>query len=459
MKLEFEKFQIKGIRLIHKHNGRVILADEMGLGKTIQIMGWWDANDTYPVVVVCPAFVKHHWESEIKRELRKRALVLEGRKPKNYSPWLKPNIVIINYDILPGWLNFLRRLDPQLVVLDEGQYIKSLEAKRTKAAHALVEDVPHVIIATGTPILSRPMELWSLIHAVNPKILPKFSTYAKKYCNPVRRRWGWDLRGASNLEELHEKLSSIMIRRTKEEALPDLPPKTRFVLPLPCKRYAEYHEAENDFRKWLRKHHASERSLKRTLRAKALTQMGYLRRLAAEIKMEAAMAWMDNFLESSNDKIILFAIHKKIVSILYERYKKHAVVIDGSTSPADRKRNVELFNKNKSKRILIGNIQAAGVGWSAKACSTVAFIELGWTPAEHIQAEDRIHGMYRGVEGQKAFIYYLVARNTIEERLCKLLQFKQRNILDVVLDGGKSSKFEIMNQLMKEIERGSKIAA
>ena len=128
----------------------------------------------------------------------------------------------------------------------------------------------------------------------------------------------------------------------------------------------------------------------------------------------------------------------------------NSVSIDGSTKSKDRQLNVDKFQKDSKTRLFFGNIQAAGVGLTLTASSTVLFAELGWTPSEHSQAEDRIH---RIGQTNVSTCYYMIGINTIEEKLSDIIQSKQ-DILSATLDGGKiEGDLNIYDQLQKEILR------
>lgn len=440
------RFQVVGVRKITEFNGRVLLADEMGLGKTFQFLMYAKQNPTLrPIVVVCPASLKYNWQDEAAMHVGMRAEILETRKPPKGGLGFRPQLVIINYEILQYWLPWLMSLRPQLVGIDEAHYIKSRSSIRTKAVRALCHGVPHVIAISGTPLTNEPAELWPSLNILRPDLFKGFTSFGFRYCGPRKTPWGWQFRGATRTKELHKLLSeSCMVRRLKKDVLQDLPPKTRVVLSMDMDRRHEYLEARDNFVAWILKN--APKKMKKALKAQALVKMGYLKRLVADLSLKYKAEWIDNFLEESGGKIVLFAVHKKVIRFLEERYKGKCVVVDGSVKGKHRRQAFYAFKHDKSIRVFIGNIRAAGVGWNATSASTVAFIELDWVPGNHIQAEDRIHRI-----GQKfrSFIYYLVAHDTIEEYLCKLLQKKQET-LDAVLDDGKvDMKFDLLDQLIK----------
>ena len=237
-----------------------------------------------------------------------------------------------------------------------------------------------------------------------------------------------------------------MIRRLKKDVLNDLPNKTRDVVPLDIEKPAEYRKANKDFINWLKEKSVS-KALK-AAKAEKMVQMGYLKRLAAQLKMKQAIAWVDNFLESSDNKLVIFATHKSVIKKIHERYKDISVVVDGSVSGKKRKWAVNLFQENKKIRLFIGNIKAAGTGLTLTAASDLAFLELDWVPGTHTQAEDRIH---RIGQTEHSNIYYLIAKGTIEEKLCGVIQEKQK-VISNVLDGkAKFNQLDVFDLLSKEL--------
>ena len=437
-------FQKEGVKLISKFNGRALLADEMGLGKTIQALVWMRLNKTYPTIVICPASLKYNWEKEALHHINLRSEILSGRTPLPNDEKFKTKhkLIIINYDILTDWLPYLQNLNPKLIICDEVHYLKNMKTNRSRAVRTLSK-CKYMIALSGTPLTNRPSELFSVLKMLWPDKYNSFMGFAVKYCKPKKTYWGWTYKGAKNLHKLNEELlQNGMIRRRKKDVLDQLPDKTRSVVPLEINNRKEYKEAENDFISWLKKQ--SKLKAKKAEKAKQIVRMGYLKRLAAQLKLDQVIDWIDNFLEGSNEKLVVFAIHKTIISKLKDKYKKICLVLDGSTSIKTRHLAVEKFQRNKRSRLFILNIQVGGVGLNITAASNVAIIEIPWTPGELLQAEDRLHriGQTKGV-----FCYYLVAQDTIEADLCKLVQDKQRDI-ETILDGNIQEKsLDIFDQL------------
>lgn len=446
-KLQLYPFQKKGVHWIHhKFNGRCLVADEMGCGKTVQALfyAWMYLPDDRPIVVVCPANIKENWRREASRHLNMRAEILYKKTPPHgIVRSMKTNtIYIVNYDILgpaltakKTWNRFLRKLKPQLVIIDEGHYISSPKAKRTKHCQQLIKGIPHVLILSGTPLTNRPAELWTLLNMLRPDKWPSFLRFANRYCQPTYTPFGMVYKGATKLDELHRRLKKwVMIRRRKSEVLKDLPAKQRIIVPVDITDREQYAMAERDFINWLIK--TAPLKADKARKAERMVKYGYLLRLTAQLKMKAVQEWIDDFLIESDSKLLVFGVHKLIVRALHEnkKYQKISTLIDGGVSQEERIQAIDNFINRGDIPLFFANIQAAGVGWSAKGVETGCMIELPWTPGALIQAEDRIHGIGRGKEGSVSTWYYLIAAGTIEEKLCSVLQDKQQ-VISQTLDG------------------------
>jgi len=418
-------------------NGRALIADSMGLGKTVQALLYLKLHpELRPAVIVCPASLKLNWEKEIWNWLQVPALVLSGNYKKLGFNHLE-NIIVINYDILDSWTDFLVSLNPSCLIIDEAHAIKNQKAKRSKAVKKLAKKVDHVIGLTGTPIINRPIEFFAILNLLNKNEWPSFWGYAHKYCGAKHNGFGWDFNGSSNTEKLNEALKRTMIRRLKSEVLPELPAKIRTVIPLEIDNRIEYDQAvlaldESDSP------------------AIQLTRIEALKQLVVEGKIKACINWISDFLESG-EKLVVFCTHKKVINRLMDEFGHMGVKVDGSVKTTDRHESVRLFQEDPQCKIFIGNIKAAGVGLTLTAASSTAFIEIGWTPGEMDQCEDRVHRI--GQEADSVNAYYLLGQNTIDMEIAELLDEK-RKVLDAVLDGKETEETGLLTELMNRIMGG-----
>jgi SWI/SNF-related matrix-associated actin-dependent regulator of chromatin subfamily A-like protein 1 len=443
-------FQVKAVKKIDRLGGRALLAHDMGLGKSFMSLLWASRNSKVrPIIVVCPASLKWNWQREVKLHLGWRAVVLEGMNSRGKKLSKSTPVYIINYDILKGWYKKLIRLNPKLIIIDECHALKNKSTKRSKLTKLLCEKCPHVIALSGTPLLNRPAELYPILNILRPDLYNSPMAFYFRYCQPKKTPWGWQYKGAARLPELHAKLKrEIMCRCRKADVMEQLPAKQRNICLMEIAKRKDYEKAERDFIKWL-----SERNphlAKKAQKAEFLVKTGYLKRLAAELKLPYIIEWIENFMEESDEKLIVFAHHKSVVAAIHKHFQRCSVTVTGETLGKKRQAAFDQFLGTSNCRLLIGNLQAAGVGWSALGVSNVAFAEFSWNPADHTQGEDRTHGIGRGQKGIQSSSWWLIAKGTIEEKLCKLLQDKQE-ILDATLDGKKTKTLDIFDELEKAL--------
>ena len=185
MTVPFE-YQREDVKTIERFNGRTLLAGEPGTGKTFTTLLYASQNAISRIIVVCPASVKYHWETEARTHCNMRSQILHGKKVVNELLLIEdtPTITIVNYDILTAWLSYLQSIKPQLIVVDECHYVADRSTKRTKALQSLCLDVPHIIALSGTPLVNRPAELWPILNIIRPTLFPSFFSFFAMRTSP-----------------------------------------------------------------------------------------------------------------------------------------------------------------------------------------------------------------------------------------------------------------------------------
>ena len=439
-------FQIKGVEFLESRNGRGLIGDEMGIGKTIQALGYLKLHpELRPAIIVCPASLKLNWAKETKAWINDQFSIASGKS----NPIENKPIIIINYDIISAKIDELLQLNPQCLVLDEIHLIKNSKTQRTKAIKKLAKKIQSVIALTGTPIISKPIEFFNILNILDKNEWPSYWSYAHRYCDAKHNGFGWNFNGASNMEELNQRVRNIMIRRLKSEVLPELPKKIRSVIPLEINNLNEYKKAENDFIEWLTKKEGEEKANK-IKRAQHLTRIEKLKQLAVLGKLENTKNWILNFLESG-EKLVIFCTHTNTINYYFDIFNKmgiETVKLNGESSINQKNIAVSEFQNNKNCKLFVGNLKAAGVGLTLTAASSVCFVELGWTPGEHDQAEDRVHRI--GQTSNTTNIYYLIANQTIETEIAELLD-KKRGVIASVLDGKSVDQSSLLTELIKKL--------
>jgi SWI/SNF-related matrix-associated actin-dependent regulator 1 of chromatin subfamily A len=438
---ELKPFQRAGVAYMLAQR-RAFLADEQGLGKTIEALAALEADGAYPAVVVCPASLKLNWLREIERWLPGRGVrVLMGT---GRSPLPLAEITVVNYDILAARLQELRALEPRALVLDESHYCKNAAAKRTQAVQRLAAAVPSdglVMALTGTPVMNRPPELIAQL-----RILGRLHDFGSG------AQFGRRFRGPDAHLRLHWHLRArCFVRRLKSDVLPQLPAKTRAVVPVELTNDAEYRLAERDVVAWLQSQPLDLRTLDAkvaaALRAERLVRLNALKLLAARGKLHGALAWIHDFL-SSGERLVVFAHHREIQRALIERFPG-ALHILGSDSPAAREAALGAFQApdGAGNQLVVCSIDVAGQGLTLTRSSNVAFLELDWTPAKHDQAEDRCHRI-----GQQDAVNatYLLAADTIDETIATLLE-RKRAVIGAVTDGRAEDEEGVVDALVRSL--------
>jgi len=442
---ELKPFQRAGVSYLLAQR-RAFLADEQGLGKTIEALATLEADGAYPAVIVCPASLKLNWLRELERWLPHRSaqsLIGTGARA---GPLAAAELTIVNYDILAARLPQLRSIAPRALVLDESHYCKNAAAKRTQAVRQLAATVPRdglVLALTGTPVMNRPAELISQL-----RILGRLEDFGSGV------QFGQRFRGTDAHLRLHWHLRArCFVRRLKADVLPQLPPKTRAVVPVELDNEAEYRLAERDVVAWLQSQPMDLRELDAkvaaALRAERLVRLNALKLLAARGKLHAALAWIHDFL-SSGERLVVFAHHREIQRALLERFPG-ALHILGKDTHAARDASLRAFQEpdGTGNQLIVCSIEVAGQGITLTRSSNVAFLELDWTPAKHDQAEDRCHRI-----GQQDAVNatYLLAAGTIDETIATLLE-RKRAVIGAVTDGLPEDEEAVVEALVRELRR------
>ncbi len=439
---ELRGYQKAGVAYALAHQ-TTLIADEMGVGKTIQALALVNADPTiHTVLIICPASVKLNWRREAKAWLTRPMSVGIVGEGLPYT-----DVVIINYDRLRKHRAGLRRQVWDLLVCDESHLIKNANAIRTaevfgQRAYApknreKIDPIParRRLFLTGTPILNRPIELWPLLKSQGWEWL----SFVTRFCNGHQTKYGWDVSGASNLDELQQRLrSELMIRRLKRDVLTELPPKQRQVIELSANGAEGLVQAEIAILRRSNPTVSEEDFLEAVARMQQtdFAAFGELSRLRHETALAKVPAVIEHLVEAieSSQKLILFGHHKdaltQIRAGLTQAGIKSVMLTGDMTRMEDRQRSVDSFQNDPSVQVFIGTIGAAGVGITLTASSHVVFAELDWVPGNMSQAEDRAH---RIGQTDSVLVQHLVFEGSLDAAIAQTLVRKQQ-IIEQALD-------------------------
>ena len=474
---EYLPFQTAGIAYAMSREN-TLFGDEMGLGKTIQAIGVVNTDvEARRVTVFCPASLKVNWNREINAWSVRPAVVYVASGTPKVGSWeeIFQNVpagggsdsverveyLIVNYDIAERWGPMLHAAGLDVLIMDESHYLKNPKAKRTQQVLGKWDRDPAKQIApiparrrlalTGTPIPNRPIEAWPVVHALDPKTFRSFKEYATRYCDAVYGSYGLEIRGASNLDELQDKLrASVMVRRLKADVLKELPPKRRQVLSLPAPSAVLKREREalDDLRKQaeeqfqlrvkmeLAKAAANDDEYEKAANALResvgieFTTISRVRHETSVAKVPYVIEFLQNCVEQG-EKVICFAHHLDVIEQIAEAFGEAAVVITGETPVPKRQGLVDRFQQDAACRVFVGNIKAAGVGLTLTASSHVVFAELDLVPGNLDQAEDRAH---RIGQLNSVLVQHLIFDGSIDVSLANMVMEKQK-VITAALDG------------------------
>lgn len=457
IKGELRSYQKVGVEFFLANNGTAINSDPMGSGKSFQSIAYAAHSNFDKVFVVCPSSVKYNWENEVKKFTHMTPFVINGKTKKEElnEGYDNSNFIIINYDILKKFAAEIIVKKWDLMILDECHMIKNSKAQRTKIIKKLASVMPRRILLSGTPFLSRPSELFNSLYLVDPRTWNNYYSYTKRYCDGFRDSYGWNDRGASNIEELQDKISKYFIRRQKKDILPELPEKTfiDYLVDLSPDIQKQYDLAEREFSKFLVEvKKKNKKEIKKALQAEKLVKLGALRNLTSKGKIGAAKEIVQNIIDG-NEKVLVFSCYNEPLEELEKEFGDKTVMITGKIDSKKRNDLVNEFQNNENKKIFLGGMKSAGVGINLTAASNVLFIDFSWVPADHAQAIDRAHRI--GSKTDKITIYQLYSRGTIDEYMHKILNKKQI-LFDCLVEGScldlarKNYTSTIMNKIEKK---------
>ena len=424
------------------------LADDMGLGKTVQVLAHLHKRSvtlkergevSLPTLIVAPTSLIYNWQDEAKRftpTLKVLAHVGASRM-RDVKSLSKYDLIVTSYGTLRSDVEMLQSFSFDYVVLDEAQAIKNESTQSAKAVRAL--KAQHRLAMSGTPVENRIAELGSIFRFLNPGMLDSAAVFGELFSSSGK------LTG-SKLETLARALRPFILRRTKEQVLPELPGKTESTVycVLEPDQQKEYDELAAHYRDSLKKKIKSAGLGKS--RMHVLEALLRLRQLACHPGLidsgrvgesSAKLDLLEDELQEVMDsgrKALVFSQFTSMLSIVRQRLDAKGIVyeyLDGSTT--DRKERVEHFQNDPNVRVFLISLKAGGVGLNLTAADYCFILDPWWNPASEAQAIDRAH---RIGQVNHVFAYRLIARGTVEEKILSLQAAKRQLVEGIIADDG-----------------------
>jgi superfamily II DNA or RNA helicase len=448
--------------------GRALVADDMGLGKTVQALAAAEilarTAGVERVLIIAPTSLKHQWRREIERFTDRQVLVVEGLLPRRAELYAAESFYkIANYDIVYRDLERIQAWRPDLVILDEAQRIKNWKTRTAQSVKRL--ESPYALVLTGTPLENRLEELYSIVEFVDRyRLGPMFRFLdAHQHVDETGRVIGY-----RELNRISQTLAPILIRRSKDKVLAQLPERMEKRLFVGMTAPQLQHHEENRetvariVHKWRRFGFLTEADQRRLLIALQNMRMScdstYLldQKTDHGVKADELIELLGEMLEDPHTKVVIFSqwlrMHQLVVRRI-ERRRWSYVLFHGGVPGPQRRGLIERFREDPQCRLFLAT-DAGGVGLNLQHASAVVNLDLPWNPAVLEQRIGRVHrlGQHRPVR-----VVNFVAQGTIEEGMLGLLEFK-KSVFSGVLDGGQSEVFlggTRLTRFMESVEKAT----
>ena len=457
-----KKAQKEGIEFLLK-NKKCILADSMGTGKTRQALIASMETCAPKILIICPASLKSTWKREIcVYNDETDVSIING------SEWnTNSRFTIVNYDILdnfykvPTDIVYEDKINEQgkkekvpvmikssngtlvpktrksakkekikeclqqsplflenfsCVIIDEAHKLSNNTSIRYKVISDFLKrsNIPYVFLLTGTPLTNRPMNLYHILKLIDADVTRDYQYYVTRYCDgrTIKLKTGKEItlsNGATNLEELKEKIKHVYIRRLLSE-MTDMVEKnieTRYydLSDTQMKRYEELwdeyvsaqQEQGNDDSEDYRQ----------------LVEGILVRQYLAKEMIANTTQLVDEKIEDG-EKVIIICTFTEEINELKKYYGNKCVVYDGKMSLKQKDKAEHEFMNNPKVKVFIGQIIACSVGLTLTAAHTLIFNSYSWVAADNLQAQDRI---YRLNQTQDVTCIYQLFNDSISQNM------------------------------------------
>jgi SNF2 family DNA or RNA helicase len=460
-------YQEKGVLFAVKA-GRCILADDMGLGKTLQAIVCTEVLrkqfNINTALIICPTSLKYQWKTEIEKFTgNTNVCVVEGNilaRKKIYNNNTS-DYLIVSYQMAANDFIYLNDMHADVLILDEAQRIKNWKTKTSAAIKRI--KTTYALVLTGTPVENKIEDLYSLMQIVNPFMLGSLHNFLSKH--QVKEGDTDKVIGYKNLNDVGKQLQDVMLRRTKNEVLKDLPKRMdkNLFVPLTLQQ-SELHTEYADrvarlVNKWKRMHFLSEEDRQSLLRFLNMMRMvsdtTYIidQETNYQTKLDELQNILEEILAMPDEKVVIFSQWERMTRLVVPILKERNIgfeYLHGGIPGKNRGQLYANFTNDTNCKVFLST-DAGGVGLNLQSAAYIINLDIPWNPAV---LEQRIGRIYRLGQKKNVSVINLVSQDSIEHRMLDILKFK-KGIADGILDGGDNNIFlgeDRFNQFMKSVE-------
>ncbi|WP_339004215.1 DEAD/DEAH box helicase [Fusobacterium animalis] len=439
---DYQKYGYKWLKYLTDNNLGVCLADDMGLGKTLQAIALLTnlhEEKKKKSMVIMPKSLIYNWENEIKRFSPKLKVGVYYGINRDFSLLKKVDIILTTYGTIRNDIENLLEQKFDLLVLDESQNIKNINSQTTKAV--LLLNAKKRVALSGTPIENNLLELYSLFRFLNPEMFGSVQEFTNDYIVPIQK-----YSDTSTIEELRKKIYPFLLRRVKKEVLADLPDKIEKLVYVDMndehRRF--YEERRKYYYSLLEKNTSSQGNFDKFFVLQAINE---LRHIVSSPELESKKiisskkeVLIENVIEAieNNHKVLVFVNYLSSIESICDSLKENKIKylkMTGQTK--DRQNLVDKFQNDSRYKVFVMTLKTGGVGLNLVSADTIFIYDPWWNTTVENQAIDRA---YRLGQDKTVFAYKMIMRNTIEEKILKLQEIKNKLLDDLISEDNLSTK-------------------
>jgi len=406
------------------------------LGKTVQALAAAELlrrrRGISRVLVVAPASVKYQWKTEIEKFTDLPAQVIDGSLERRQELYASPKFFnLSSYELVLKDVRYMHGLAPDLIILDEAQRIRNWTTATARTIKQLKSR--YAFVLTGTPLENKLEELFSVVEFIDGRRLgPAFRFLHEHRTEDENGR----LVGYRGLDRIHDQLAPILLRRTRQEVLKDLPKRTDQILHVSLTpQQAEPYWEQNDIlaslmRKWERQRWLSEIDLRRIMcclqNMRMLCDSTFLfdKQTNHSPKLEEFREIIRELAIEEGRKVVVFSEYERMTHLAGRELEKMGVgfvSLHGGVPSRNRGALMEKFRRDAKCRVFLST-DAGGVGLNLQAASAVINFEPPWNPA---RLEQRIGRVHRMGQAHPVHVVHLLTKDSIEERVWETLKVKK----------------------------------
>ena len=439
---DYQKYGYKWLKYLTDNNLGACLADDMGLGKTLQaiaLLSNLHEEKKKKSMVIMPKSLIYNWENEIKKFAPKLKVGVYYGINRDFSSLKKVDIILTTYGTIRNDIENLLEHKFDLLILDESQNIKNINSQTTKAV--LLLNAKKRVALSGTPIENNLLELYSLFRFLNPEMFGSVQRFTNSYILPIQK-----YSDTSTIEELKKKIYPFLLRRVKKEVLEDLPDKIEKLVYVDMndehRRF--YEERRKYYYSLLEKNTSSQGNFDKFFVLQAINE---LRHIVSSPELENKKiisskkeVLIENVIEAieNNHKVLVFVNYLSSIESICDSLKENKIKylkMTGQTK--DRQNLVDKFQNDSRYKVFVMTLKTGGVGLNLVSADTIFIYDPWWNTTVENQAIDRA---YRLGQDKTVFAYKMIMRNTIEEKILKLQEIKNKLLDDLISEDNLSTK-------------------